>query len=187
MPTFLQRILKRKAGHVPPERIYAEIVAQARRPWPYARLGVPDTIDGRFDMLILHAFLVFRRLKAGDERAHAFSQDVFDAMFRSLDHTLREMGVGDMAVGKRIRKMAEIFYGRSHAYEAALSAEADRAGALAEAIRRNIFAGEAPPGAAEALARHAVRQFDHLAGQETEAILEGNLTFDESEEGPPCP
>ncbi len=178
MPTLLKRIFKRKAAPEPHARVYAEIVAQARQPWPYEALRVPDTLDGRFDMLILHAFLVFDRLRAGDVEAHAFSQAVFDEMFRNLDHTLREMGVGDLSVGKRIRKMGEIFYGRSATYEAALR-DSERS-VLADALSRNVFAGSPPPGSAAALADYVVRQRRFLESQPIAAILAGRVAFEQS-------
>lgn len=181
MPALFRRLF----GHrslAPESRVYAQIVAQARRPWLYTRLEVPDTLDGRFDMLVLHAFLVFDRLRRGDERAHAFSQAVFDEMFRDLDHNLREMGVGDLSVGKRIRKMGEIFYGRSAAYETALQDAADAdPPALAEALARNVFAGSGRPGSAQALASYMLRQRRHLSEQSIAGILGGEVRFEDAD------
>ena len=119
------------------EAIYGMIVAQARKPAFYAAFGVPDTVDGRFDMLLLHLWMVLRRLRrvqGGDER----SQMLFDHFCADMDGNLREMGVGDLTVPKRMQKFGEAFYGRSIAYDAALDAGADP---LAEALGKNILDG----------------------------------------------
>ena len=99
----------------------------------YADWGVPDTLDGRFDMISLHAFLVLDRLKGTEQ---AFRQGLVDEFFADMDRSLREMGVGDLSVGKKVRKMAEVFYGRVAAYDQAL---AGPDGALEAAIARNVF------------------------------------------------
>jgi len=117
--------------------LYGSIVAQARQPYFYSDLKVLDTVEGRFDMIILHAFLVFHRLKNEDENVRQLSQAVFDTMFKDLDRSLREMGVGDMGIGRRIKKMASSFYGRVSAYDAAL--DADENDELEQVIARNVF------------------------------------------------
>jgi cytochrome b pre-mRNA-processing protein 3 len=155
----------------PERRVYEAIVAAARHPRPYAEWGVPDTVDGRFDMISLYLFLVLDRLKGADA---GFRQRLTDAFFADMDRSLREMGVGDLSVAKKIRKMAEVFYGRVAAYDAALAQGPE---AMAAALARNVYAGAAPAGAAEALATHAggVRQF--LSGQTPAAIAAGVLSF----------
>src|SRR6202042_1273633 len=95
---------------------YNICVAQARSPEFYSVLGVPDTVDGRFDLLVLHVALVMRKL--GPEAD--IKQQLFDLMFADMDQSLREMGVGDMSIGKRIKPMIAAFYGRAQAYERAL-------------------------------------------------------------------
>ena len=125
----------REAG----ERLYGKVVEAARTPELYADLHVPDTPNGRFECIALHAIVVIRRLqREGDEGAE-LAQAVFDAMFRDMDVSSREMGVGDLAVGKRIKAMAQAFYGRAKAYGAALDGN-DQEG-LARALGRNIFEG----------------------------------------------
>jgi cytochrome b pre-mRNA-processing protein 3 len=157
-------------------------VAQARRPWLYARLGVPDTIDGRFDMIVLHAFLIFARLRHEGPKARDLAQLVFDEMFQDMDHSLREMGVGDLSVGKRVRRMAEIFYGRADAYRKALSApEEERVEALKAALERNVFAGG--PGEAWALARYAMAEHEELSLKPLSAIMAGEWAFSNQPEG----
>ena len=106
--------------------LYAAAVAAAREPWFYQALGVPDTLDGRFDMVALHAFLLIHRLQDAADPGPALAQAVFDAMFSDMDHNLREIGVSDLSVGKRMRAMWEAFHGRAKVYASAIEA-ADRA------------------------------------------------------------
>jgi cytochrome b pre-mRNA-processing protein 3 len=140
------RLFKRRDDASAP--LYAQIVAQARRPEFYTIFHVPDTVDGRFDVLILHAVLFHRRLKGADERAAALSQAVFDAMFADLDQNVRELGASDVTVGKKVKKMAAAFYGRAAAYDTALGCFRDRPQELEGALGRNVFPGIEIPGAA---------------------------------------
>lgn len=159
--------------------LYARAVAQAREPAFYAVMGVPDTVDGRFEMIALHVYLILRRLRAEGEAAAALSQDLFDAMFADMDRSLREMGVGDLSVGKRVKAMARGFYGRIKAYDDGL-ASAD-SGDLCEALRRNLYGtGEAGPGQCEALAAYLRREAEALAALSGDAVLRADLNF-----GPP--
>jgi len=136
--------------------LYGAIVAQARVPAFYLAFGVPDTPEGRFDLLVLHLALVCRRLgrAEGPEQAAArvLSQGVFDMFCRDMDHNLREMGVGDLTVPKTMRKLGEAFYGRLDAYDRALGS-ADPA-ELAAALARNVQAPDAPAAAAGRLAAY---------------------------------
>src|SRR5215467_3304390 len=105
------------------ETIYGMIVTQAREPLFYRELGVPDTVDGRFDLILLHLWIVLSRLRAaeaGKEPGQGLSQALFDRFCEDMDDNLREMGVGDLAVPKRMQAFGEAFYGRSRAYDAAL-------------------------------------------------------------------
>jgi cytochrome b pre-mRNA-processing protein 3 len=155
-------------------QLYSAAVAAARAPYLYASLGVPDTLDGRFDAIGLYVYLTIRRLSAADDPGVALAQAVFDAMFHDMDTNLREMGVGDMSIGKRNRAMWEAFHGRSAAYAAAWD---DHAG-LAAALARNLWRGGEPPaGAADAVVRVAYAQAACLAGQEFEALLRGDIHF----------
>jgi cytochrome b pre-mRNA-processing protein 3 len=131
------------------ETIYGMIVAQARDPLFYRHLGVPDTVNGRFDLLVLHLWMVLRRLRQGEggmERAQA----LFDRFCGDMDDNLREMGVGDLAVPKRMQAFGEAFYGRATAYDLALSNgqgndqandQGNDQGPLALAICKNILDG----------------------------------------------
>jgi cytochrome b pre-mRNA-processing protein 3 len=120
------------------ETIYGMIVTQVREPLFYRGLGVPDTVNGRFDLLLLHLWMVLqhlRSLRGGTE----LSQALFDHFCADMDANLREMAVGDLAVPKRMQAVGEAFYGRSAAYDTALSAGSE---ALAEAIGRNVLDGK---------------------------------------------
>jgi cytochrome b pre-mRNA-processing protein 3 len=131
--------------------LYGVIVAQARNPAFYLGFGVPDTTEGRFDMIVLHLALFCRRL--GREAAPSFSQDVFDMFCRDMDHNLREMGVGDLSVPKKMQKLAEAFYGRLETYDRALAAAGDED--LAVALGRNVLGEVEPSGSARKLAAYA--------------------------------
>jgi cytochrome b pre-mRNA-processing protein 3 len=159
-------------------RLYGAAVAAARVPALYAALGVPDTLDGRFEMVGLHAFLLIDRLRREPSPGPELAQSVFDAMFSDMDVTLREMGVGDLTVGKRVREMWEAFHGRAAAYEAALT-EADD-DALAAALARNVWRSDTPPpGAPVALARAVRAQQAGLAEQRLTAFAAGDVQFRE--------
>ncbi len=130
---FLQR--RREAADAA-RALYERAVAQARRPGFYTALGVPDSLDGRYDMVALHVFLLLYRLKREGAAAARLAQCLFDVMFHDMDESLRELGVGDLGVGRRVKAMAKALYGRLAAYEAGLAGD-DRA--LAAALARNLF------------------------------------------------
>ncbi len=155
--------------------LYTAAVGAARDPYIFETLGVPDTLDGRFDVIGLYVFLVVHRLHAASKEGQELAQAVFDAMFSDMDINLREIGVGDMTVGKRVRAMWEAFNGRSAAYAAAL--DSGDVMALAGALGRNVWRGQAPPDSAHALAALALEQSKHLAGQPIEALLAGRVGF----------
>lgn len=162
---------------IPPERLYGEIVAQARQPWLYSTAGVPDTVDGRFDMIVLHAFLIFDRLARGDERAKRLAQSAFDEMFKDMDRSLREMGASDIGVGPKVRRMAEVFYGRSRVYAEALQQDGEACRqALVQAFARNVFAGD-NEARADALADYALAEHRALAERPMEDLLSGQTGF----------
>ncbi len=167
------RLFRRKTADAAARDIYVRLVEQARLPAFYTSFGVADTVEGRFDLLVLHVFLVLHRLKDAGEAAAARGQAVFDIFFADMDDSLRELGVGDLAVPKRIKKMAQGFYGRTAAYDAALVAGDDAA--LAEAIGRNVHGGHGSGEEAAALARYARAAATGLAGQPLEAVLAGRF------------
>ncbi|HUN46264.1 MAG TPA: ubiquinol-cytochrome C chaperone family protein [Stellaceae bacterium] len=162
------------------ELAYAAIVEQARAPLFFAALGVPDTLDGRFETLALHAFLVLHRLKADRPASAEFAQALYDRLFADMDRSLREMGVADLGVGRRVKAMAEAFMGRVRAYEQGLE---QGEGALAAALRRNLYGTVAAPGeeAVAAMGRYLRRQRAVLAAQPAAALLAGELRFEATE------
>jgi len=166
---ILKRLFRKPAK--PSRAVYEEIVAAARHPRAYAEWGVPDTVAGRYDMICLHAFLVLDRLKG---RAAGFRQDLVDEVFRDMDRSLREMGVGDLSVGKKVRKMAEVFYGRAAAYDQALTQGGE---ALRQAVARNVFAGQGDPQAIGEMAGYMAAARQRLAALPDEAIISGRFSF----------
>ncbi|MGE3623194.1 MAG: ubiquinol-cytochrome C chaperone family protein [Bdellovibrionales bacterium] len=173
--SFIHRLRRvfSPAPHPAADPLYRACVAQARLPVFYTDFGVPDTVDGRFDMLVLHVFLVLRQLK-GEARA---SQQLFDLMFADMDKNLREMGVGDMSVGKKIRPMISAFYGRAKAYEGALR---DGGDTLRDTLARNIY-GRTPPApeALQAMTDYVRRAASRLDGQPSAQLLQGQVDFAE--------
>jgi cytochrome b pre-mRNA-processing protein 3 len=159
--------------------MYSAIVAKARQPYFYAELHVPDTIDGRFDMIALHAILLMNRLAQGGPHAKALSQRLFDEFFADMDRSLREMGVGDLSIGKKVRNMAEVFYGRAKAYRDAL--ERGDHEALERALARNIYIGEAAAGDSQRLARYVTEAWRSLAAQAEAEIVAGRPHFPDPE------
>jgi cytochrome b pre-mRNA-processing protein 3 len=160
--------------------LYGAVVAQARRPRFYQEYGVADTVLGRFDMILLHAAVLLRRLREGDSRMQALAQGVFDAFCLDIDHNLREMGISDQGVPRQMKRVGEAFYGRARAYDAAL-AQADDA-MLADALARNVYAeGADSHVAAMPLAAYVRRMADALHGQDIAALARGEVRFPEPE------
>src|SRR5271154_2718427 len=132
----------RRASKTLIEQIRGEIVTAARRPALYEVLGSPDRIDGRFELLTLHAGLVLRRLAALGGVADAIAQDLVDSLFSHFDDTLREIGHSDIGVSKRLKAMGSAFYGRNAAYAAALDDSSPAE--LATALPRNVYGATRP-------------------------------------------
>ncbi len=152
------------------ETLYAAIVAAARQPRFYAEWGVPDTVDGRFDMIVLHIYLVLQRLKT---ETPELCQRLTDLFFDDMDRSLREMGVGDLSVGKKVRRMAEAFHGRLNAYAAAAE-QGDQS--LIEALQRNVYGGQASKSVNE-LARWLRDAKAILAAQSAATITAAEVRF----------
>jgi len=154
------------------EAIYGMIVTQAREPLFYRDLGVPDTVNGRFDLLVLHLWMVLRRLKA-IEGGTGLSQMLFDRFCDDMDANLREMGVGDLAVPKRMQAFGEAFYGRAAAYDLAVTAGEEP---LAQALCKNILNGEQIENARR-LAFYAEASIATLAGLDDATLQSGSWRF----------
>ncbi len=154
------------------ETIYGMIVAQAREPAFYVGYNVRDTVNGRLDLLILHLWLVLRRLRNDPEGA-GVSQALFDRFCADMDANLREMGVGDLTVPKRMQAFGEAFYGRSTAYDLAIDSGA---GDLAQALSRNVLDG-AFPDSARRLADYVMAVSSLLENAPVASILSGSWAF----------
>jgi cytochrome b pre-mRNA-processing protein 3 len=132
---MINYLKNRRALKVRAKALYDRAEAQARQSVFYAEIGVPDTVDGRFEMICLHCFILMRRLqRAGDKK---LSQKLFDAFFRHMDLSLRELGVGDIGVPKHMKRMMQGFNGRANHYEAAL--QSDDFDELKNALVQNIY------------------------------------------------
>lgn len=158
------------------QALYGSVVARARNRHFYVEFQVPDTFDGRFEMLVMHLFLLHNRLKNEAEEHRKISQLVFDAFIDDMDAALREAGVGDQTVPKRINKMTRVFYGRTGAYEEALAAN-DVAGALEPIVERNLYPEGNSNGAELKLARYMAGQAAALDAMEAKVITHQNQIF----------
>lgn len=156
-----------KAGKILVERLYDGAVVRSRNPELYARMGAPDTVEGRFELLTAHVLLLIERLNGAGDRGAAVGQMLFDLYVRNLDGALREMGVGDLAVGKRMKGLGRLFYGRAVAYRQAFAS--DDPGALSALVGRTIFV-ERPDASPDALAAY-------LAGEKRRLDFEGDDDF----------
>jgi cytochrome b pre-mRNA-processing protein 3 len=171
----LQRAFMPSPDQLRANTLYNTAVAQSRQPGFYLAGGVPDTIDGRFDMIVLHAFLIMRRLRDGGPDGEALSQALFDEMFADMDRSLREMGVGDMGIGRKVRGMGKAFMGRVRAYEEALE---EGGNALEEALTRNLYRSAPPSPVALALVAAYVRHENAaLKSFPIAALMAGEASF----------
>jgi cytochrome b pre-mRNA-processing protein 3 len=154
--------------------LYGMIVAQARLPCFYRDYAVADTVNGRFDLIVLHLALMLDRL-ARDSALQSLGQGLFDRFCQDMDSNLREMGVGDLKVPKEMQRIGEAFYGRAQAYRAAL-AVSDGGQALTEVIARNIYGGSPPaPAAAQRLAAYMREAVRDLGQQGASSLAAGEL------------
>jgi cytochrome b pre-mRNA-processing protein 3 len=158
--------------------LYGAIVAQARSVVFYSGYGVPDTVEGRFDLIVLHIVLLLARLDRDGSCVRGIGQKLFDLFCGDLDANLREMGVGDLTVPKRMRQFGEAFYGRQGAYLTALAARDDRE--LENALARNIFYGMNGDGVGS-LARYARAVLRAFEDQDENALLRGEIAFPKPE------
>lgn len=176
---LLDRLFGRKRDDRAGLTLYNAVVAQARLPVFYRDLGVPDTLDGRFDLVALHAFLIMRRLKGAGPEAESLSRRLYEMMVDDFDRSLREMGIGDTGVGKRVKAMVRAVQGRLHAYDRALD-HADPAH-LDAALDNNLYGTvrEAEPAWRAAVAAYLRRQAEALALQPLAEVMAGHVRFAE--------
>ncbi|WP_413203746.1 ubiquinol-cytochrome C chaperone family protein [Rhodospirillum sp. A1_3_36] len=182
LPFFQRRRQYEDAAHA----LYGILVGQARQPAFYEAMGVPDTVDGRYDMLVVHAALILRRLSVVQPDVTAnrrspsarLAQELFDLLFKDMDRNLREMGVSDYKVGKEIKKMARAYYGRALSYETGF-----KDGSLEKALTENVFRAANPkadPAKVALLAAYMRREAKALESVPEERLLAGQMSF-----GPP--
>lgn len=159
------------------DRLYRDLVKQARRPEFYRDLGVPDTPEGRFEMVGLHLALVVRRLRAAGPPGSALAQEVFDLMSADMDESLRHIGIGDLSVGRHVKRLAGYFYARLRALDEALAVTPSAP--LAPMLRSNVYQGGAAPRPhqVDALAGYLLAAEAALRTQSTELLLVGQVDW----------
>jgi cytochrome b pre-mRNA-processing protein 3 len=168
-------LFRRNPARDAAERAYRRVVAHARQPVFFIECGVPDTLDGRFELICMHAFLYLHRLRSEGKPGSAAGQLFFDAMFADFDRSLRELGTGDLSVGREIRQMAEAFYGRVRAYQRGLES-GDRV--LRAALERNLYGSVSPsPQRVETMAAYLHAEAARLRQRSTAELLAGALDF----------
>jgi cytochrome b pre-mRNA-processing protein 3 len=172
---LLDRLFRPRPARAIGQTLYQRVVDQSRTPALYADIGAPDTVEGRFEIYTLHVVLLLERLRGHGEQAAEVSQALFDTYVKSLDDALREMGVGDLSVGKKMRKLGEALFGRAKSYEAAF--QALPATELLEALLvRTIFA-DADAAGAPRLTAYVTAQRAHLASQDLERLVAGEVDW----------
>ncbi|WP_085738895.1 ubiquinol-cytochrome C chaperone family protein [Rhizobium sp. CIAT894] len=157
------------------DRQYAALTAAARMPEIYERLNVPDTVMGRFEMLSIVMILFFRRTRSSATSGQEIAQEIVDAFFQDIDYSIRELGIGDNSVPKRMKKLAGMFYGRLEAYSKAMDVR--DAEALALALQRNIYPETAAPADMAGLAGWMTAAESHLSALAEEVIATGTATL----------
>lgn len=173
---MILRLFRRTPRSASIAALYGMIVAQARNPEFYRSYGVPDTVNGRFEMLALHTVLLLRRLADGPPELRQVGQEIFDRFCDDMDASMREMGVGDLAVPRKMRKVGAAFYERQAEYRDALEGDSVT---LEAVLARNVFGVAAAPygEGAERLARYVRQAADMLAAQDDAALAGTDVHF----------
>jgi len=173
--TVLKRFFRKSTFSEAAVAAYERAVEQGRNPCFYRDLGVPDSVDGRFDLISIHVFLTMRRLRREGEPAEALGQDLSEIFFADMDVNLRELGASDIGVGRRVKRMIEGFYGRVTAYEGALESGREE---LCQVLRRNLYGTtEVDEGTLAAMADYVERADKALEAQAWSAMGEGRANF----------
>jgi len=158
--------------------LYLGICEQARNPLFFTEFAVPDTLEGRFDMVALHTFLVMRRLNAAGNGGREASQELHDVLFADIDQNLRASGVGDFGIGHKVNRLSKAFFGRLLAYEVALDAADAGEEALIDALRRNVYGrGDPVPEILRRMADYVMAQTVALETTTSSDILQGLIAF----------
>jgi cytochrome b pre-mRNA-processing protein 3 len=173
-PSMLRSLFRPRPAQVAGRALYQRVVEQSRVPALYAGLGAPDTVEGRFEVYSLHLLLLLDRFQAEGQAAADTSQALFDTYVKGLDDALREMGVGDLSVGKKMRKLGEAIFGRAKSYRAAFAALPDE-GPLKALLARTVYADA--QDRSDDLAAYVLRQREHLKGQPAEKLLAGDVDW----------
>lgn len=166
---MLGKLFRPRGARRAADTLYAAAVAQARQPEFYTGMGVPDRIDARFELYTLHVLLLVMRLREEGADGADAAQDLFDVYVSALDNALRELGVGDVSVAKKMRRLGEALYGRMTAYETRLKA-GDATG-LASALTRNILESDHVTPGMEALGDYAVHAREALSAQPFDRVV----------------
>lgn len=174
---FFSKLFKTKPAYSKEvQALYIAMVTQSRQEAFYLDLEVADSVEGRYDMIVLHAFFIMRRLKSV-EGTEDFSQALWDLMFADMDLNLRELGVGDMGLARRVPKMAEAFYGRVSAYEEGLKTD-DQNETLMSALDRNLYRNQsADAESLRLMADYVRREAENLAETPIEMLVKGRVNF----------
>ena len=175
---MLKRLFRPNPAYAAGQALYLIAAAKARDPAFYRDAAAPDTVEGRFELYMIHVILLAMRLRGQGPRAAETSQVMFDAFLRGLDDAMREMGVGDLSVGKKMRRLGEAFYGRAKRYDAAM-ADPDARLAL---VRRTLYAdleGDEVERGAGIISAYVAAAHAGLAGQALDALLAGEAVFPE--------
>ncbi len=173
---FAGRAARKEAA----EKIYDAIVAQSRNPAFYLRCGVPDTFSGRFDMLVIHMFVVLQILKLGGREGQLLAQEIVEAFIREMDTMVRDLGVSDRNVPKEVRKIAQLFYGQLLAYSTALQRN-DTKG-LAGEVWKSFQSGEGAASAsiaADSISTYMRQAIKNIQEMPLNMLLQGNIRFPE--------
>lgn len=168
----LVRFFKPSHEQLAAHDLYLKLVEQARNPVFYRDWGVPDTLDGRFELILLHMFLVLGRLKQ-EEDSYEAQQRLIEVFFDDMDRSVRELGVGDTGVSRRVKAMANAFYGRMKAYD---DASEDHS-TLAEALKKNLYGTAPEAGDATPIIKYMNDTRATLSGQAVDQILAANIEF----------
>lgn len=173
---MLTRLFPSRRQDRPAALLYGALVEQARKPVFYSDFGVPDTLDGRFDLIVLHLFLALHRLKAEGAAGKALARGLTEVFVQDMDQNLREMGVGDLGVSRRVKDMARALFGRIEAYELAL---AGGNGPLEAALARNLYGAVEPASSSvAAMAGYARQALDSLEGCDLDQLKAGHVRLD---------
>ncbi len=172
---MLQWLARRRERRQSAQALFHAVVAQARQPVFYARLGIPDTLEGRFEVLALHMFLVLERLRAEGADGRVMAQELVDAFVGDMDTTLRELGVGDLSIPKKVRRMTAAFYDRLGDYGSALP-EPDPE-ALAAVVETYVYA-QGDPGPAARVATYMRTAAERLRARSLRNLADGDLGLD---------